>query len=221
MVRPVYLCLIIILLAACSDVTTPYFPTRPDLSWDYRTTISGHKGTTRTQRIIVQNQQLTATENGDRLIQRSLEGRDVTYEITAAGVYWLAEGERRLHLGLPIKPGRRWTQTTNLITLDIFGPAYRTSERLETQFELTYTIRGTDGRVSVPAGDFTNCLVVTGKGQVHVDRRVFLGVDVIHAEETRWYAPDVGLVKRERREYTEPKEFDGSLVQELVRFDSG
>ncbi len=209
--------------SGCADPMSMYFPLEPGLRWDYRTVTVGHDGEARRQRIIIQNTDIIEREGQRYLVQQSADGKQVYYRLQEDGIVLLEDSpedamKEEMYLGLPAKPGRFWSHGTDLLTLNIFGPAYRTSERLETRLDMTFRIKSTRSQVKTPANTYENCLEVQGNAETHVDRSEFLGVDTIHVEETRWYAPGVGLVKRERREYTEPKEFSGRLTQTLIDF---
>ena len=42
------------------------------------------------------------------------------------------------------------------------------------------------------------------------------GITSINIEQTEWYAPDIGLVKMTRKEYTIPEKIKAEMVQELL-----
>ena len=51
--------------------------------------------------------------------------------------------------------------------------------------------------VAVPAGIFTHCLRLRGKGKTQFHADDVVGDVAISVEEVRWYAPSVGLVRSE------------------------
>ncbi|MCC7413056.1 MAG: hypothetical protein IT495_15680 [Gammaproteobacteria bacterium] len=79
-----------------------------------------------------------------------------------------------------------------------------------------YHVGAHDDAVTTAAGRFEHCLRVDGTGRGQFD----LGLDVgfVHVEVNvhEWYAPRIGMVRRERRESTDsPFINDGSYVLEL------
>lgn len=67
-----------------------------------------------------------------------------------------------------------------------------------TLIPMTKTVARIDGRITVPAGDFAGCVVVSirGRGRVTTANDA---IDVV-VEGEEWFAPDVGLVRGSFRE---------------------
>ena len=80
---------------------------------------------------------------------------------------------------------------------------------------LVYRIVGLHGLMQVPAGRFDNCVRVEAAGTMPVEERT-RGIKQITIEQTEWYAPDVGLVKMTRKEYTTPDKIKAEMTQELI-----
>ena len=49
----------------------------------------------------------------------------------------------------------------------------------------------------------------------------FMAIDNINIETVDWYAPGTGLVKRSRKEYTQPLEFENIYTEELEKINRG
>ncbi len=98
-------------------------------------------------------------------------------------------------------PGKRWSvpSTLALIESRTFARADRVIVR-RYPVTLEKTVSAGDAATEVPAGTFSDCLLVTGQGRtsVRTDRgNASASVSVTTRE---WYAPGIGLVRLEREE---------------------
>jgi len=182
-----------LLLAACWRLAD-YLPFNPGMQSESRQVrlLIADQETTRVEKVI-------RTAVRDRIVYGNLgpvtdvaevTGKDTThryYRRKKDGVWllWETLGEKpdSAHV-LPAMPapGQVWT--------------FRS--RVKTAIACTVAARVTE---TVPAGTFRNCLEV---------RFLFSGVD--GATETRWFAPNVGVI---RDEYRRIQERDGRVFQEL------
>ena len=85
-------------------------------------------------------------------------------------------------------------------------------------------IESIDDVVKVKAGRFTNCIRINGKGSIYGGGgtlKEFMAIDNINIETVDWYAAGVGLIKRTRKEYTYPLEFENHYLEELEIMKAG
>ena len=81
---------------------------------------------------------------------------------------------------------------------------------------MQFQVAGLDAAVSVPAGNFKNCLKISGFGETNVDVGNYIGRTVITVQVERWYAKGVGLIKSVRKETTTADAINlGTLTLEL------
>jgi hypothetical protein len=185
----------LLLLAACWQVAD-YFPLENGMRWESRQvklTIADQE-TTRTERTIrtIVRERIVYGNLGPVTDVAEIVERDTTHryyrrKIDGTWLLWETMGEKpdSAHI-LPAMPapGQVWT--------------FRS--RAKTAIACTVAARVTE---TVPAGTFRDCLAV---------RFLFTGVE--GASETRWFAPNVGVI---RDEYQRVQERDGHVFRELSR----
>jgi len=86
---------------------------------------------------------------------------------------------------------------------------------------LEFTVEAEDDTVTVGAGTFEHCLRVKATGSLFAGSTLqdFMGIRFIQVEQTDWYAPGVGLIRRVRNESTTPAEWNNTYTQELLGFE--
>jgi hypothetical protein len=132
----------------------------------------------------------------------------------------LNSSEAGLVLARPWQIGTQWQQTSVTAVLQTTVDPFRRLYRVEQPIDMTYTIELLDDVVTTPAGTFTNCLRVRGKGEGFFKGDKTVRGAAVRVEHLDWYAPGVGLVKSDRLEITESKIVPGGrYTLELVRFD--
>ena len=207
-------------LSACASRGTDYFPLGTKQSWEYLITRK-IKGETHQQKLIVTNLPTVRKEDGSVYYpRRRLDDRVEWYERAADGVFLLdaSGGIRSRMLPADLKTGTHWHEPTRVMFLEMGGTFSATfKERAAAALSLDYVIEGMDDVVDVSAGHFEQCMRVRGTGSNFAGSllETYLKIRFIKVEQTDWYAPGVGLVKRVRNEYTTPADFSNEYREEL------
>lgn len=219
------------LLVAC-EIGPPsesYFPLDAGHYWHYsiqRTTMDGEV----TQKYIIETLKPRPL-NGARVnAKRTVDGNEFYYRQTPSGI--VRVGRKRRHeseieqnqphsvvLPANLAVGSRWQRESHTSVLENTGPPWETLFRITEAVELSYVIETNLAHVSVPAGEFEQCLKVVATGRANTDVGNYIGHAEITVEVTDWYAPGVGLVRSERIETTDAKAIDrGTIVMELESY---
>ena len=171
----------------------------------------------------------------------TIEGHEVYRAFSASGVQQLLQaGERgifevgyrtpdeviffnqpSLLLPQPLAAGSQWQAP---ITTHLLDWRKHSLEKAGRQYQNTFTgqfeCETLNATIETPAGTFSNVARITGRGDKTIDYGSLQEQAVIHIELTRWYAPDVGLIKSQRREYADSREFNpGEATRVLERID--
>lgn len=115
--------------------------------------------------------------------------------------------------------GRVWSSVTRAYALHSVA-SFAVEDPGGKDIEMEYEITDVDASVTVPAGRFEHCVVVTGTAifPLYADPR--LGYQDILMTQREWYAPGVGLVKLTREEPLDLDIFKGGVIQfELTALD--
>lgn len=209
-----------------------YFPLEPHRTWEYEVTRETMDGA-RVLRYVIRN--LTPVHIGERsaVPRRTADGSTYYYAGGEQGVQRIATRLRtdavlRRHtpaqVVLPAQPapGMSWSASSRTAALAKTGPPQQTLYRIDVEVPLRYTVESVDDVVEVPAGRFSGCLRVAGRGSVSADVRNYIGRATIAIEVREWYAPGVGLVRAERDERTSSDALPaGRLLMELRRVERG
>ncbi|MEM7467376.1 MAG: hypothetical protein AAF387_10880 [Pseudomonadota bacterium] len=217
-----------IALSACSPSDGSYFPLAAGV-WRYYQTTKLILDDTVEQRIIVGVADTIHTDNRQLFVMRQAPDQDSFVEKTGDGIFRV--GKRNRHLLnetwqqkptkiLPLNPqlGDRWIVQSELGLIE--SRTFARQDRLRNRtipLELNMEITALDEVVDVPAGVFSRCVKISGKGLVKVKTdRGNANADVIVIRED-WYAPGIGLVKSNRVEESEsPFLKNGAYLQELI-----
>lgn len=183
--------------------TVDYFPYEKGMRWESRQTklTIVDQDTTRTEQVIATGyKERMVYSNLGRVVEvDDVVGRDTTrryYRRSSNGVWLLWEG---------------WGEVPDSVHVLPSGPApgrsWLFSSPGKSAIACTVMTRGTQ---NVPAGTFRNCLAV---------RFLFPGVP--GANETRWYAPNVGLIRDEfeREQTVNGHRIREQSVTELLSFN--
>lgn len=212
-------------LAGCGEDNGPqrYFPLAPGHHWQYRierTTMDG----TQHIRHAVWTAPVPATL-GVNGLRETLGGQRLHYVVDADGIERVAlppagapaDGQARvLVLPATLAPEVRWQAPGATTVLENTGPPWETLFRVDVPVELAYRVESLAASVDTPAGHFDDCLLVTATGTARADIGNYIGETEVAIEIREWYAPDVGLVRMERRETTDAAALSaGGLVMEL------
>lgn len=205
--------------AGCGEQVPDYFPLDTQRSWEYRISRT-IKGETQQQKLIIANLPAAALDGAVYYPRRRLDDRIELYERTERGIFRVDPAARsRSHVLPPAaNTGAQWRDSTKILFLEmtgVFSPTF--GKRIQDAIELDYVIESLDETVDVAAGRFARCMRVRATGSLFAGNtlQTFLGIRFLKVEQTDWYAPGVGLVKRVRNEYTTPAEFSNQYVEEL------
>lgn len=120
---------------------------------------------------------------------------------------------------MPIDPviGMQWQTPNNIQLLKRRHESFAGGESfvsVETEILLDMKIESLSEKVKTSVGTYENCLLIKGTSTIPVADRT-RGIDSIYIEQWDWYAKDIGLIKRKRREFTTPEMFSVTEVQIL------
>lgn len=219
--------------SGCGGGTDAYFPLETGWRWDYamtRVTMDGPK----TQRYYLENLPPEPIDDGAEAVpRRTFDGnlyyyRDTENGIVRVGTHRAGEADRRAELpgrtvlAAPFEVGRAWRETVTTSVLEKTGPPQETLYRIQVEVPMQYTLESVDDTVEVPAGRYTGCLRIAGRGTLSTNVGNYIGVTTITVETTDWYAPGVGLVKSVRKERTSSSALEaGELELELHHLRKG
>ncbi|MDZ7737125.1 MAG: hypothetical protein U5P41_14305 [Gammaproteobacteria bacterium] len=154
-----------------------------------------------------------------RLLQRRSAGIfEVGYARPANAVL---HDEPVLLLPQPLTTDSQWQApvTTNLLEWRKHS-LENNDRRFRKELGATFRCTSLTERVRTPAGTFTDVARIEASGHKTINYGSLQEQSVIHVELRRWYAPGVGLIKSERREYAESRELNpGEATRILERID--
>jgi hypothetical protein len=213
---------IVLASAGCTRHSSDYFPLDAGRNWDYRVTVA-IKGQKREQRLLLGSVPSKTVDGTVYYPRRLLDGKMEYHERSADGVLAVEPVSGRKSLVLPPVPraGTKWQGGTHIFFLEVtgvFAPTFE--ERVQQTIPLEFTVEADDDTVTVGAGTFQHCLRVRATGSLFAGStlRDFMGIRFIQVEQTDWYAPGVGLIRRVRNESTTPADWNNEYVQELLAF---
>lgn len=216
----------LLLLAACGREENSFFPLGEGRSWHYDVSKTTMDGSFK-QKYIVQSLAKQNWQGSDSVPVVSAAGEQYLYQESSSGVHRVAfRGQEDSHfvahskpqIVLPniLQPGSEWQQLSYTKLLENTGPPWETLFRIVQPVEMQFQVDALDAAVSVPAGNFTNCLKISGFGETNVDVGNYIGRTVITVQVERWYAKGVGLIKSVRKETTTADAINlGTLTLEL------
>ena len=211
----------IFVLSGCSQVEQSYFPLADDYRWEY---IIEEKLNDRTSisKSIVSNLDSQSRNGTVYYPRRYANGETLYYRQTQQGIVRAAKTAQAgdIVLGFPLQPGTSWAVGTRIEILDSRHESFSGGESFISQADeilLHAEIVKLDDIIELAAGIFRNCLRVDSQATVPVKART-RGIDSIVIEQSEWYAPGVGLVKRMRQERSVPEQYVGTQIIQLVSF---
>jgi hypothetical protein len=197
-----------------------YFPLDGGRTWDYEVRRS-IKGEQHHQRLVLTSLPAADIDGTLYYPQKRLDDRIDLFTRSANGIARTGFGGTAALPVLPAEPkaGATWQAPGQILFLEVTGAFHATfQERKKQTIDLDFVIESVDDTVDVSAGRFEHCLRVKASGSMFAGATLqeFLGIRFIQVEQTEWYAPGVGLVKRVRKESTTPAEWNNDFEQELV-----
>lgn len=211
--------LALVLCAGCRGGDTDYFPVGGGQTWDYEVRMMV-KGERHVQRLLLTSLPPSEIDGKEYFPQLRLNDRIDVYSRNGDGIVRVNLGEEDLRvLPADLKPKATWRTPGQIMFLEVTGAFHATfQERKKQYIDLDYVIETMDDTVAVGAGRFTNCMRIKSSGSMYAGGALqeFLGIGFIQIEQTEWYAPGVGLVKRVRKESTTPADWSNQYEQELM-----
>jgi hypothetical protein len=221
--------LLVLLLAGCSDERS-YAPLAPGHWWVYAVA-STVLDEPREARYVARNV-ARGTLDGEEVVARRVQSWSLEYlSSTPDGIVRVAQRRGRdgmfssdqpprLVLPVPAQAGRSWSVASTLALIESRTFA-RQDRVIVRRYPVTIgkSVVAQDGSTRVPAGRFSNCLLVEGKGttSVRTDRGNASARVTVSTRE--WYAPGIGLVRLERDERsTSPFLKSGRQVWTLLEY---
>ena len=211
--------IITLVLAGCERQASDYFPLEENLVYEY-SILQTVNAEIHQARLIIAN--LPAISTGDEIFypRRTAAGTMLYFQKRPGGIYYLGDPGVAGHIILkyPLLQNTTWRSASDVYVLKNRHESFAGGEAfisLGGMLSLNYRIAGLHDLVQTPAGRFENCVRVEASGSMRVEERT-RGITSINIEQTEWYAPDIGLVKMTRKEYTIPEKIKAEMVQELL-----
>ncbi len=197
-----------------------YFPLGGKQMWDYEIRRS-IKGEQHVQRLVLTSLPAANVDGTEYFPQLRLDGRVDVFSRSGDGIERVnfANSPALPVLPAELKPKATWKAPGQILFLEITGAFHATFQaRKKLTIDLEYVVEAMDDTVDVAAGHFSNCMRVKSSGSMFAGATLkeFLGISFIQIEQTEWYAPGVGLVKRVRKESTTPADWNNYFEQELL-----
>lgn len=216
----------LLLLGACASPDTSWFPLSEGYWWQYAA-VRSIKGESHVQKLIMANLAAVKTGGATLFPRKRADGQIDYYEKTDNAIYRVdpEDGSRTLLLQEPIAVGSKWQAKSKILFLEVTGAFEATYDnKIREEFDVDYEISSINDVVKVKAGRFINCIRIEGKGSLYGGGgplKEFMAIDNINIETVEWYAPGVGLIKRTRKEYTYPLDFQNHYSEELESIKKG
>lgn len=209
-------------IPACDIQNTDYFPTRDGYEWEYEISkaVPEVPGPL-IQKSIVRNLEIETIDKVPHYPKIYANGKKYFFIKSTDGIIHKVPGKNSssLVIGYPLEVGTEWRAASRLYLFDLPKNLEESWDAVNREFTLDYTIASLDDITRVPAGRFSNCLRVNAVGFLDLPRRLTLGVRSIKVEQTEWYAPGVGLIKKIRKEYALPDLYPSEHTQVLTSFE--
>ncbi len=225
---PVVVILLAVLCTACQQQDTGYLPLAdaPTLTYALTQVRSGE----------TYHQKILTTFQGPLTVA----GETVYRQVTASGPLRLLQSRPEgimeiaafeagepvslpapiLLLPQPLQRGDRWQSLLTTHLLEWRKHSLEKAGRgLKRTLQAEFLCETLDETVTTPAGRFDGVARVKAEASEILEYGSLQERAVIRIELTRWYAPGIGLIKSERREYAESRELnpgEASMVLERI-----
>lgn len=215
-------------LAGCEDSTRSddYFPLTPGSQWQYhieRTTMDG----TGQQRYLIKVETPSPDTSADLRSRVTFDGQRFQYKLTDEGIYRIGvqraresalaeDTQPQMVLPSKIVLDEQWRGRSMTAVLETRRPPFESMFRAQVPVEMHYRVASLDADVTTPAGEFNNCLLVSGRGTAEADLGNGIGQATIEVTSSEWFAPNVGLVRMDHHETSSaPALRAGAMVMKL------
>ena len=118
-------------------------------------------------------------------------------------------------LKFPLQAGATWTSSTVPYAL-MRSNDYPREMKYVKSILMNYSVEDMEAKVSVPAGEFSQCALVVGKADLTLYTDPLNGFQKIPLTTKEWYCPKVGLVKLERVEELKSTFYKGGRIEMLL-----
>ncbi len=208
-----------------------FFPLNPGWSWTYKVRTETAKGGTTSELEISNRGKVALTEQLNAVERRNSLGNSYYFVVSKDAITRVATKNEldstaridqddylRHVMPIPVKEGAKWTLMTRLFLLSKpmdFPQEMKYGKPIPMNFE----VEATDETVTVPAGTFKQCVIITGHRMLKMMTDPVLGYQDIPINQKEWYCPNIGLVKFIRAEISEGRWISGGTYSmELVEF---
>ena len=225
------LCLLISGCERSGPAEPSYFPLNQGWSWTYKVRTETARGGTTTELEVSNQGKVMLSEQLSAIERRNSMGNSYYFVANKDAVTRVAvkneldptaridqEDYPRHVMPLPLKEGAKWTQMTRLYLL--YKPMDFPQEmKYGKPIPMSFEIESLDETVTVPAGTFKQCVIITGHRMMKLMTDPVIGYEDIPINQKEWYCPNVGLVKFIRAEVSEGRWISGgSYSMELTKF---
>ena len=226
MSRALYAAALALLVAGCSGAPgePALFPLNKGWRWTYQMTTETPAGS-RQERFVVENRGAAIVGDSLQALERRNSLGNAYYFVNdASGIYRVAsraEIERvaqpdedplkRFVLRTPVAKGTRWQSLTKPFLLRRaveFPNELKYGKPILMEFE----IEAVDESVTVPAGKFEHCVVVSGRHTINLYLDPVTGLGQVPIKQREWYCPNAGMVRFVRAEPLKERYFTGGTV---------
>jgi len=211
------------LIIGCTETQMTYFPLEAGRHWQYRiekTTMDGKI----TQKYLLET---TEPQQWDGVVvsaKQTLDGHQYFFRADDQGVKRIAyrpKDAQKIQPQIPtlrilpadIRVGSAWQQPIKTSALESSGPPWESRFRVDAAVPMDYVIESIDDVVRVSAGEFKGCVRVFGSGETTTSVGSYIGQITIRVEVTRWYAPNLGLVRSQRIEHSDAAPLDSGMIE--------
>ena len=229
-IRTVMIVAACMVVCGCSEeLPSGYFPLQQGLEWKYWVVSETPYERNESELQItnagiweVGNQQyhIRKTNTGNYYyIQDRQDGIVRSSKRTIIEAYPRLGVAERYVIKYPLQVGTQWSYKSKPYLLARHAPTVNELKEI-VNYQMDWEIVSDDVKLSVPAGEFENCLHIQGKALVEVPRSLGVATDEVLFETNEWYAPNVGLVKivHEEKSYSE-QAYGGSISLVLMSFN--
>ena len=231
------LCIISLLQVSCESSSnkptdmSDYFPLEKGRFWEYRVE-TNHTETVPTYTTLrIDNIGKKTISDKDYWVRRTSNGTDYYLRKEQKGIFRYGkrniismkptmDASKRMVLPLPLSENSStsWSVLTQSYTIHRILPNYEAAHENTAHFQMTYTIESINEEITVPAGNFKQCILIEGQAQIDQLVGANTGDGIVEMTTREWYAPGVGLVKLERLEPLDGGVFKGGkITYELMK----
>jgi hypothetical protein len=223
------------LLTGCGQsgpASPTLFPLNEGWKWNYKVTTTSVAGSKVDSMNVRNLASVALTEKVNAIERRNSLGLSYYFVVQPSAITRVAtknqfETTARLDmedfprhvLPLPAKAGTKWMAMTRPFLLNR-QPEALSNPGFARPFAMAFEIDAVGESVTVPAGTFNDCVIVSGQYSMPVMADAIVGMQLVPINQKEWYCPQVGMVKFIRAEsITARLVTGGTMVMELVSLE--